>query len=146
MAPPRPRCCLNVGVTGHRLNRVSQRELDDATPDLQRILRSLAATATALCSSERAGYADAPPELRVLSGLAEGSDRHVAAIAQRQGYALHALLPFRRDDYVLDFETEPSRADYRSLLAGCSSCRASAATPSAATKWSAARSSPTRTS
>jgi len=116
MAPPRPRCCLNVGVTGHRLNRVSQAELDRTTPVLDRLLATVASATAALVADEHHCFTDAPAELRLLSGLAEGSDRHVAAIAQTRGYALHAVLPFPRDIYADDFAAAESRSRYAAFL------------------------------
>ncbi len=116
MAPPRPRCCLNVGVTGHRLNRASQEALDRASPVIERLLVGLRRATVALAGRDPACFAETPPEFRLLSGLAEGSDRHVAALAQAQGYALHAVLPFPRDVYADDFPAAESRARYVAFL------------------------------
>jgi hypothetical protein len=117
MAPPRPRCCLNVGVTGHRLNRISQSDLDTLAPTLDELLRALAGATSGIHARERAFFADDAAGLRLLSGLAEGSDRYVAAMAMQRGFALHALLPFDRDDYAADFAGASSNAEYRDLLA-----------------------------
>jgi hypothetical protein len=117
MGPPRPRCCLNVGITGHRLNRVDQAELDATTPELERLFGALASTTSKLHGQAHEFFADAPPALRALSGLAEGADRHIAGIASHAGFALQAVLPFHRDDYALDFDTDGSCAEFRSLLA-----------------------------
>ena len=45
-----------------------------------------------------------PHLLRVLSPLAEGSDRCVADIALSFGYELEAIIPFTQKDYEIDFE------------------------------------------
>jgi len=118
MGPPRPRCCLNVGITGHRLNRVDQAGLDATTPELERLFAELAAATSKLHRAAQGLFTDALPALRVLSGLAEGADRHVAGVASRAGFSLQAVLPFHRDDYALDFDTDGSCAEFRSLLAG----------------------------
>ena len=60
--------------------------------------------------------ADAP-ELKVVSALAEGADRIVAEAGLRAGAGLEFVLPATRAVYEQDFETEASKAQYRSLLA-----------------------------
>jgi hypothetical protein len=104
LLPQRATRSLNIGVTGHRLNRISQRQLDGLTPQVRPFLAQIAAAARA-------------PALTLLSGLAEGADRHVAELALDAGYALHAVLPFARDTYVRDFTGTASRAQFGELLA-----------------------------
>jgi len=95
---------LNIGVTGHRLNRISQRQLDRLTPQVQPLLVQIAVAARLR-------------GLTLLSGLAEGADRHLARLALNAGYALHAVLPFVRDTYVRDFSSAASRTQFDELLA-----------------------------
>jgi len=102
--PQRATRGLNIGVTGHRLNRISQRQLERLTPQLRPLLAQIAAAARA-------------PAPTLLSGLAEGADRHVAKLALEAGYALHAVLPFARDTYLHDFGSAASRAQFAELLA-----------------------------
>ncbi len=104
MLPQRATRSLNIGVTGHRLNRISQRQLDQLTPQLRPFLAQIAAAART-------------PALALLSGLAEGADRHVAQLALDAGYALYAVLPFARDTYARDFTGGASRAQFGELLA-----------------------------
>jgi hypothetical protein len=104
LLPQRATRGLNIGVTGHRLNRISQRQLERLTPQLRPLLAQIAKAARA-----------APPTL--LSGLAEGADRHVAQLALETGYVLHAVLPFVRDTYEHDFTDTASRAQFAELLA-----------------------------
>jgi len=54
--------------------------------------------------------------LRVLSALAEGSDRIVAQEAIPLGFQLEGILPFRQEDYERDFESAESRAEFHDLL------------------------------
>ena len=55
--------------------------------------------------------------LVAVSPLAEGADRLVAgAILQREGSALSAPLPLPIEEYLQDFGTEQSRAEFFSLL------------------------------
>jgi hypothetical protein len=97
---------LNIGVTGHRLNRISQRQLDRLTPQVQPLLAQVAQTA-------RASGAES---VVLVCGLAEGADRHVARLALDAGYGLHAVLPFDRDLYVRDFPEAASRREFAALL------------------------------
>jgi hypothetical protein len=97
---------LNIGVTGHRLNRISQHQLDRLTPQVQPVLAQAAQKARA------AGAAS----LMLVCGLAEGADRHVARLALDEGYGLHAVLPFDRDLYARDFPAAASRREFDALL------------------------------
>ncbi len=97
---------FNIGVTGHRLNRISQRQLDRLTPQVQPLLAHAAERARAM------GVAS----LMLVCGLAEGADRHVARLALDAGYGLHAVLPFDRDLYASDFPSAASRREFDALL------------------------------
>ncbi len=92
-----------IGVTGHRLNRITQTQLDRITPRLRPLLVQLA------------GHAGDPAP-RLVSGLAEGADRHLAELALGAGYLLHAVLPFARDVYLEDFTDAASRSQFDGLL------------------------------
>jgi len=61
--------------------------------------------------------AAAPGEAhRVVSPLAEGSDRILAEEAGALGWELYSPLPFSRADYEKDFKTEASRREFDELL------------------------------
>jgi len=102
--PQRATRSLNIGVTGHRLNRISQRQLDQLAPQVQQFLAQIAVAART-------------PALGLVSGLAEGADRHLARLALDAGYALHAVLPFARETYAHDFSGSASRTQFNELLA-----------------------------
>jgi hypothetical protein len=95
---------LNIGVTGHRLNRISQRQLERLTPQVTPVLRQIARLS-----------GEVRPML--VSSLAEGADRHLARLALDAGFGLHALLPFERQDCLRDFPGVVSRLDFSDLLA-----------------------------
>lgn len=97
---------LNIGVTGHRLNRISQRQLDRLTPQVQPLLAQVA----------RKARATGAASVMLVCGLAEGADRHVARLALDAGYGLHAVLPFDRDLYARDFSEAASRREFDTLL------------------------------
>ncbi|MGY4829955.1 hypothetical protein ACVNIS_15400 [Sphaerotilaceae bacterium SBD11-9] len=86
------------------MNRISQRQLDRLTPEVEPVLAQITAAAGARGAC-------------LVSGLAEGADRHLATLALDAGYTLHALLPFQRDTYAADFASDASRADFTQLLA-----------------------------
>jgi hypothetical protein len=89
-----------LGVTGHRVLT----EIERLTDGVDKALRSLAVE-----SGNR--------EFRILSCLAEGSDRLVAerAIAEL-GASLSALLPMDRETYMEGFRSHESRRQFVALL------------------------------
>jgi len=74
---------------------------------VDRTLAAIAATA------RKANTASA---LVIVSSLAEGSDRIVAAAGLAAGFALQAVLPFEKAEYERDFETPMSRSEFEELL------------------------------
>lgn len=106
MLPQQATRSLNIGVTGHRLNRITQRQLDRLTPQVRPLLGHVAQAARAAGAGS----------LTVVCGLAEGADRHVARLALDAGYALHAVLPFARGVYEQDFRGAASRREFEALL------------------------------
>lgn len=117
---PRPRAVLRIGITGHRLNKL--------TPEGRTTVRaSLADTLTAIEAETRGAleavpslpYAAASPELRIVSALAEGADRFAVEAAPAH-WPVHAILPMPVAEYERDFASaEPgstSLSEFRSLL------------------------------
>jgi hypothetical protein len=100
---------LRIGVTGHR---VPPKLPESAEAPLRllidRVLVAIAATA------RKANTASA---LVIVSSLAEGSDRIVAAAGLAAGFALQAVLPLEKAEYERDFETQMSRSEFEELLA-----------------------------
>lgn len=114
--PPRPPFVLFLGVTGHRLNRLdaqAQRVVEDRLPQVLSLVREVAESLHARSSR---WFADAPPEIRLANGLAEGADQMAARAALDAGCKLAATLPFARDVYAEDFRNEDSRRAYFDLL------------------------------
>ncbi|TPE60459.1 hypothetical protein FJQ54_10645 [Sandaracinobacter neustonicus] len=115
--PPRPRCVLNIGITGHRADRLTPaleaaatRRAHEALALVQRLVRGI--------HLKGAGwFAGDAPELRVISALAEGADRLCAQEALGLGYRLDCPLPFPADMYEEDFTSDASRAAYAGLRA-----------------------------
>src|SRR5579875_905908 len=96
---------FRVGVTGHRRLPDDPELLAQVDRALDRILE-LAPRASAT-----------PTRLTVISPLAEGADRLVAGrVLSRLGAALEVPLPLPKDDYLSDFATPESKAQFAALL------------------------------
>ncbi len=94
---------LVIGVTGHR-DLVAEE-----IPRIREMVRGFLRTM-------QARFPDLP--LVVMSALAEGADRLVAAEARAMGLPLIVPLPMPRDLYVTDFVTNESREEFEDLLHG----------------------------
>jgi hypothetical protein len=100
---------LRIGVSGHRVPPKLPEESEAPLRALiDRILAAIVDTA------RKANTASA---FFIVSSLAEGSDRIVAAAGLAAGFALQAVLPFNRTEYARDFETPTSRGEFEELLA-----------------------------
>ena len=99
---------LRIGVSGHRVPPKLPEESEAPLRALvDRTLAAIAATAR---------KANTASTLIIVSSLAEGSDRIVAAAGLAAGFALQAVLPFERAEYERDFETPMSRSEFEELL------------------------------
>jgi len=92
---------LVVGITGHR----------DICPE---DVVSLEKAVTDILTKFQHDYPSTP--LTFLSPLAEGADRLAARIALKCGARLIVPLPMPREDYLQDFQTDESRAEFMELL------------------------------
>jgi hypothetical protein len=112
--PSAPR--LRVGVSGHRVPpKLPEQSKAPLRALLDRIFAAVVDTAGEV-GSARAANTTAAAELVVVSSLAEGADRIVAAAGLAAGFKLQAVLPFKRNEYARDFETPTSRAAFVRLL------------------------------
>jgi hypothetical protein len=103
---------LRIGVSGHR---VPPKLPEESEAPLRALIdRTLAAIV------DTARKANTASALVIVSSLAEGSDRIVAAAGLAAGFALQVVLPFKRAEYALDFETQASRREFEELLARAS--------------------------
>jgi hypothetical protein len=92
---------LRIGVSGHRVPPKLPEESEAPLRALiDRILAAIVDTV------RKANTARA---FSIVSSLAEGSDRIVAAAGLAAGLALQVVLPFNRAEYARDFETPTSR-------------------------------------
>jgi hypothetical protein len=114
-SPPRPRRVLQIGVTGHRLNRISPAMAAVLPEKCEQALAAIL-KAWAVAGPDLAG-AEEPAQVRVISPLAEGADRMVASAGLGMGAELACPLPFHADEYRRDFASEESRQEFDALLA-----------------------------
>src|ERR1039458_2908500 len=118
-SPPRPRLVVQVGVIGHRPNRLAADISEFLTGQCQQILKTIFDIAAA--EHDPLLHVSGPPLIRIVSPLAEGSDRIVAEAGLSLGAELQCPLPFPVAEYEHDFETKSSRAEFHSLLARATS-------------------------
>ena len=110
---PRVAFCLSVGITGHRTLNGESAALGER---IAAMLESLRDAAGRLHASETAAFAATALAPRLISGLAEGADQLAAGGALALGYALHAVLPFEREEYAGDFTDPAVLAAFSGLL------------------------------
>lgn len=104
----RPTLVLRVGVTGTR--RISPERIPTLRSQIEDVLRLVRKQLVGLSANPRAktvyatdGAAQVPFALRMISPLAEGTDRLVAEVALDLGFELFSPLPFMQGDYEKDF-------------------------------------------
>jgi hypothetical protein len=122
--PPRPHPALRVGVTGHRLNRLLEPDVDLAglLAQIRAALSAVREAAVTAASDYHEVYSGAPL-LRLVSPLAEGADQLVANEALELGFSLHVPLPCLADAYTAAFQqatnatAEDPRAAFQRLIA-----------------------------
>ena len=122
--PPRAPLAFRVGVIGHRPNKLPDKASQNALRSLIAHALTHISDAVQTCRIGPAAvlYADAPPQLSVVTSLAEGADRLVAEAGLERGYVLSCPLPFSREQFAQDFVAphaleEHSLARFEALLA-----------------------------
>ncbi len=119
-SPPRPRLVVRIGVTGHRPNKLADADRDVLRDRVAHVVGAVKQVAAGLAADRLAGYREAAPVVRVISSLAEGSDRVVAEVGIAAGLELQVVLPNPVAEYARDFQTDASRAEFQRLLARAS--------------------------
>jgi hypothetical protein len=116
--PVIPRMRLRVGVTGHRLGpKLSPEAASSVRATAERVLAAIASSARETVTKKGAGLIEKNFELVVISALAEGADRIAAEAGHAAGFALEAVLPMARTEYVRDFDTTASREAFEAMVA-----------------------------
>lgn len=119
--PPKPGLSFAVGVIGHRPNRLPADANVRLDGQLRAILAAIHDAALAAAQTHARFFSNEAPCLRVVSALAEGSDRIGAHLGLAQGFALAAPLPFASKDYETDFAAQESKAEFQALMAKATS-------------------------
>jgi hypothetical protein len=113
----RPRPCLRVGISGHRTGPKLPKEVEPAVrATVARLFDQIVRAYAKSVDDALWAFGPEPPELVVVSALAEGADRIVAEVGLERGAVLDVVLPATRDFYARDFKTPESAAQYRRLL------------------------------
>jgi hypothetical protein len=119
--PPKPQMVVRVGITGHRPKDLSKVDLNTLGGTIRHVLSTIRKEAGDILAENNSFYAAGGPKLRLISALAEGSDRIVAGIAGQLGYEIESPIPFAKDIYEGTFtdteSQERSIIEFESLLA-----------------------------
>lgn len=110
---------VHVGITGHRslTPEVKERVTRQLTEVLTEIKTATCELAEQLNATLPPGYLHGEPRLRLISPLAEGTDRLAAQLALQLGYLLQCPLPFSQRFYETTFSEEyGSHREFRELL------------------------------
>ncbi len=137
----RPRLVLRIGVIGHRPRRGRPLAAAAIAETADRTLAEIGAALQALFVAHIGVFADAPPLIRLASGLAEGADQIVlgAALdrpgpadpkeARRAVHECAAILPFPAETCRALMGSARAKARFDALLAACSPVMAMADAP-----------------
>jgi hypothetical protein len=106
-------------------------------------LQTIRDTVEELHDAAEAPYSPDAPVLRLVTSLAEGSDRIAAHAARALGFELQVILPFREEDYERDFDDGsgdggPSIREFRELRRAATAVTDLDASPGARTRYAAA--------
>lgn len=94
---------LGIGITGHRLERLQPFDLGAVQHALRTVMAAIGGEAPSL-------------PMRLVTSLADGADTIAAHQAVAMGWALDAVLPFSRDEYLADFTVAAARGEHEALL------------------------------
>ena len=114
--PPKPGLSFAVGVIGHRPNRLPDGAGAWLNTQTGAVLAAIREAAFAAGQIHSRFFSSEPIRLRVVSALAEGSDRIGARLGLAEGFELAAPLPFAAGDYENDFADRESKAEFHHLL------------------------------
>ncbi len=120
-----PPLALRIAITGHRWDRIARDDgpllLERTQSIFGRVTHHIDTLHRRWTQGPSPYYApDRPAVIRALSGLAEGGDRIGAEAALANHLDLQVVLPFPRMEYLSDFATPESRAEFDVLLSKAS--------------------------
>ena len=89
--PPKTHLAIRVGVTGHRPNHLKDSDIPLLRKQIHHVLQSVRNAGAEIAGDSLAGYDSHDPIFRVISPLAEGSDRSRRSLSVR-GYLVLLVL------------------------------------------------------
>lgn len=104
--PPKPRSAFNVGIVGHRPNRLPEAARAKVERQLGEALTAIRKHTVSLSHGYRDLFADSPPLFVLVTAMAEGADLMAASAALAAGYELDVILPFNQSEYERDFSPQ----------------------------------------
>lgn len=114
--PPKASLTIRIGVTGHRPNGLRTADMQLLRENIREVLSEINNIVRQIHNDISQYYIGSEPLLRIISPLAEGSDRIAAQEAIYLGYELQCPLPFEQKQYEKDFTTGESRVEFLGLL------------------------------
>lgn len=105
---------FNVGIAGHRDINVNEEKL--ITKTITDILKGVKENVYKLSKQLQNLNQENSVHLRMISMLAEGSDRIAAKCALELGYELQCPLPFTKEDFISDFKEQHSKNEFLTLI------------------------------
>ena len=112
----KPALCLAIGVTGHRLQRLQNVDLQALRETVADLLSRIRSAVDSAAAEHTTHFAATAPTLRLVSALADGADTITAEAALASGWRLDACLPFVRNEYATDFSEGEHRERFGQLL------------------------------
>lgn len=100
---PRVPLAFRVGIVGHRPNRLQRAELDRLGNVIRDVLVIVRDEVEGARGRMPGVFSEAPPVLRAVSALAEGTDRLFAEQALELGFHLCCVTPFPKAEFERDF-------------------------------------------
>jgi hypothetical protein len=119
--PDKPDLAFRIGIVGHRPNRLPTDKEDLKTLE-HRLVTILQACVDTVVNFQKSTdsktpfYTNTKPVFSAVTPLAEGADRLFAHAALAAGCRLCCPLPFAEEEYVTDFRSPESLAEFHTLL------------------------------
>ncbi len=118
--PPRARCTLAVGITGHRASALPAGTTEPLLGRLAEVLELLQCAVGRVFNQNAEVFDPARPVLRFVTALADGADQIGARAALDAGFQIQAVLPFASGPYAETMDST-ARANFADLLSRCES-------------------------
>ena len=116
-SPPKVTLTVRVGITGHRPKGLGSADDSNALKSrLDLVFKEIRRIGYKLREESSTLYSPEEPVFRIISPLAEGADMMAAEAAVVNDYELQCAIPFKREEYEKDFQSEDSLRRFRDYL------------------------------